>query len=278
MSLLWSALLAVLALVVLGWHLRRHAAARRALCRRQLAELLAERRPELSVVAAEPGRWQLIRGGARLAEVDARAVSRAAGGGGADRRRRLFLALADAAEHGPRPLAGELDLKSHGANTLPRLADPGLDLLADEPRPARYTAADAAGLATIYVVDGAPQPVYVTEDQLQGAGIDARDLHGVALAVLRQRFDERPVRAAVDGGETVTLAPPDGCGGSRLLLLSEALGAGETLYAAAPAADRLLVDADRERLAEALVRAGEPARPLPPAVFRVTSGGLALES
>lgn len=278
MSPLWSALLAVLALVVLVWHLRRRAAARRALCRRQLAELLAELRPELSVVAAEPGRWQLTRNGARLAEVDARALGRAAAGASADRRRRLFLALADAAERGPRPLAGELDLKSHGARILPRLADPGLDLLADEPRAARYTDADAAGLATIYVVDRAPQSVYVTEDQLQGAGIDARDLHGVALAVLRQRFDDRPVRAAVDGGGTVTIAPPDGCGGSRLLLLAEALGAGESLYAAVPAPERLLFDSDRERLAKALVRVGEPPHPLPPAVFRVTSGGLALES
>ncbi len=190
--------------------------------------------------------------------------------------------MADAARHGPRPFAGEFDLKRHGSRVLPRLADEGLELLSLEPRPVRHTAADSGGLATIYLVDGEPRPAYLAEEHLRGAGIDARDVHGVALAVLRQRFEEAPVRAALAGGEVAVIAPEDGCGASRLLLLAEVLRGGEALFAAAPTAGRLLVAGDRaaleRRLDWNLGEIDEPTEPLPPAVFRVTGAGLRRES
>ncbi len=276
MTLAWIAALIGVLLALLLWR-RRLVARRRRRCRDQLARLLAELRPHLRLVEIEPARWRLERQGRELAGVNVAALTRAAQGDEAHRRR-LFLALADAAESGPRPLAGEFDLKRHGARTLPRLADEGLALLELEPPPARFVAIEAAELPWVYLVDGEPRPSYVTEEQLAGAGIDARDLHGVALAVLRQRFDEAAVRAALDGADAVEIAPADGCGGSRLLLLPEALGGDETLFAAAPSPELLLVGAGRAALAGALAGLREPPGPLPPAVFRVTASGLSKES
>ena len=130
----------------------------------------------------------------------------------------------------------------------------------------------------MYQVDGEPAPVYVTDDQLRGAGIDARDLHGVSLAVLRQRFEEAKVRAALDGDRVVAIEPSDGCGGSRLLLVAEALEGDEELFATAPSPALLLVAADRAALERELAARPEPEPPLEPAVFRITTAGLRMES
>ena len=277
MSPLPIAALAALAVVAIAWWLFRRTAARRARCHDRFTGLLAAERSELSLAAAEAGRWRLRRNGADLATVDGRALTRAVTADpGAQRR--LFLATADAATSGPRPFAGAFELQGHGARTLPRLADEGLSLLALEPAPVRHVAADAAGLATIYLIDGEPRPAYVTEDHLDAAGIDARDLHNVALAVLRQRFDEAEPRRALAGEGVVSMAPEDGCGGSRILLLAEALRRDETLFAAAPAPGLLLVAAERRALDAALIAAGEPAHALPAAVYRVDRGGLRKES
>ena len=274
MSATWILLLAA-AVAAAGWLLRRRSAERRAECRRRFAALLDERRPGLSVRAAEAG-WTLRRQGEVLGIVDGRSLTRAAADEG--RSERLFLAVADAADHGPRPLTGEFDLKRHGARSLPRLADQGLPLLALGAAAARYVAPASAGLATIYLVDGEPRPAYVTDDHLAGAGIDARGLHGVALAVLRQRFEESEVRAALTAGRVVEIAPPDGCGGSRLLLLPEALADDETLFACAPSPALLLIAAERAALDDELAGRPLPRQPLPPAVFRATAGGLRMES
>ncbi len=276
MTLSWIAALLAVAICLVVWR-RRLAASRRRLCHDRLAELLAEERPSLRLVEAEASGWRLERDGRRLAALNVGALTRAATGD-EGRRRRLFLALADAAESGPRPLAGAFELKDHGSRTLPRLADEGLAVLELEPPPARFTATEAGELPFIYVVDGEPRPAYVTVEQLAAAGIDARDLHGVSQAVLRQRFDEAVVRGALDGGAAVELAPEDGCGGSRLLLLAEALAGDETLFAAAPSPALLLVAADRSALERTLAGRSEPPGPLPPAVFRVTASGLSKES
>ncbi|MFQ5351128.1 MAG: hypothetical protein ACE5EG_11855, partial [Thermoanaerobaculia bacterium] len=80
------------------------------------------------------------------------------------------------------------------------------------------------------------------------------------------------------GGDTLVIEPEDGCGGSRLLLLPEALRRGEALYASAPAPHLLVVAADRAALDGALAARSDPIQRLPPTVFRVTSGGLRMES
>ena len=276
MSPTWIALAAVALAVALGAALRRRAATRRAACRREMARLLADRRPGLTVRPGEGRAWRLARNGDRLATLDGGALTRAAAGDAA-RRRRIFLAVADAAVAGPRPFAGRFDLKEQGARVLPRLADEGLELLHLDPPPVRFTAAGSAGLPTIYLLADEPRPAYLGDEHLAAAGIDARDVHGVALAVLRQRFDEDEARRALDGGGPVRIEPADGCGGSRLLLLSEILGDGETLFAAAPGPALLLVAAERAALEEALGRIDEPVPPLPPAVLRVTAGQLTRE-
>ena len=273
----WIILLAIAAVAAVGWLRNRRTAARRRRCRDRLTTVLGQLRPGLSLIETEPGRWRLDQDGRELATVDGKALTGALPADD-EPAQRLLLAVADAAAQGPRPLAGDFDLKSHGCRTLPRLADEGLPLLTLEPKAVRHTAADSAGLPTIYLVDGEPQPVYLTDEHLAQTGIDARGLHGVALAVLRQRFDEAGARTALDGGKAVILRPADGCGGSRLLLLPEILRQGESVFAAAPAADRLVIAADRGTLEAALAEIDEPMQPLPPAVFRATTGGLRMES
>lgn len=276
MSTFWLPIFIAAVVVAVVWRLRLRAARRRQICRQRLASLLEHRRPELKLIESEPDRWRLCRDGLELAPVDGRRLTRALPAE-RDRRRRLLLAVADAAAGGPRPFAGEFDLKSHGARVLPRLADDGLPLLALEPA-VRFVAPDSAGLATIYIIDGEPRPVYLTDGHLDGSGIDARDVHGVALAVLRQRLEETRLRAALDSARVETLEPVDGCGGSRLLLLPELLRRDETLFAAAPSPGRLLVAADRATLVGTLAAMDEPTQPLAPAIFRVTGSGLTLES
>jgi hypothetical protein len=269
---LWIALAAAAAVVGVGWVRRRRRLAREA-CRRRLAELLARRRPEIALLAAGGRTVRLEGAGDAVAAVDLGRL------GGALRQRdaaageRLMLALADAAAVGPRPLAGVFELKEHGARTLPRLAGEGQPLLLREPPPVLFTLAEL-GLAVLYLVDGER---FVSAEHLRQAGIDERDLHGVALAVLRQRSDEAEPRRALRGGEAVRLESADGCGGSRILLLPEALEPGERLWATAPSPAVLLVAAERPALERTMAAAAELAEPLPPAIYRATAEGLRRE-
>jgi hypothetical protein len=139
------------------------------------------------------------------------------------------------------PLEGPFHLKAHGPRVLPRLCHPELfHWLPAEPRPSwRPSALSPLGTLYLLVEDGSPSRL-ITEEALREAGVDGRDLEGIALAVLRQRFEEETLRRAL-AGELVEIRPADGCGASRVLVAGDFLAAGQRLIACVPSPDRLLM-------------------------------------
>ncbi len=131
------------------------------------------------------------------------------------------------------PLAGPLSLKLHGPRLLPRPSHP--ETLAALPRRAAPAVGRSAELACplLYLVAETDPPAYVPEAAVREAGIDVPALHGVAMAVLRQRLDPTPVARALAGDEVVEVRPADGCGAARLALLPDLLAPGEHLAAVA---------------------------------------------
>jgi len=139
------------------------------------------------------------------------------------------------------PLDGTFHLKAHGPRVLPRLCHPELfHWLPAEPRPAwRPSALSPLGTLYLLVEDGLPGRL-ISEEALREAGVDGRDLDGIALAVLRQRFEEETLPRAL-AGELVELCPADGCGASRALVAGDFLEVGQHLVACVPSPDRLLL-------------------------------------
>jgi hypothetical protein len=139
-----------------------------------------------------------------------------------------------------RPLGRPLSLKIHGTRIELHLVNPlVLELGAREPSLARTPVTDL-GLVATYRLDGRPEQC-VTEGQLQELAIDARDLHGIALAVLRQTLDSRFVTRAL-AGERLTLESADGRAAAALLVLSDFLPAGSRLAATLEGPDRLTLE------------------------------------
>ena len=142
------------------------------------------------------------------------------------------------------PMQGPLSLKVHGPRVGLHLVDPlVLDLLAPDARPAHRPEAEL-GLAATYRVDGRADRC-VTEDHLSEQAIDTRDLHGIALAVLRQRFDEDLARR-LDAGESALIESDDGTAVATLLLLPDFLAPETRIEARLEGPDRLVLGASAE--------------------------------
>ncbi len=101
---------------------------------------------------------------------------------------RIVAALRSLATRPLGRLEGTLSLKIHGPRLLPVLVAPATLRLLGRHGLAT-TSFDPLGLETAYALDGDAGDC-ITEEHLREAGIDARDLDGIALAVSRQRLDE----------------------------------------------------------------------------------------
>jgi hypothetical protein len=211
-------------------------------------EAMAERLTGSPVEATTDG-WRLSLAGATSLRVPARrlleAARRAERAGEETPEERWAVHLAWLRSPIP-TLEGPLQLKTHGPRIVPRLAHPEvLHLLTAEPRPVWRPAA-LQGLGTLYVLIGSAQERLITEEALREAGVDGRDLAGIALAVLRQRFEEEVLARALTG-ELVELRPTDGCGASRVLVAGDFLAAGQRLVAGIPAPGALWLTLPRRR-------------------------------
>jgi hypothetical protein len=197
---------------------------------RKRFEAMAERLTGSPVEATTDG-WRLSLAGATSLRVPARrlleAARRAERAGEETPEERWAVHLAWLRSPIP-TLEGPLQLKTHGPRIVPRLAHPEvLHLLTAEPRPVWRPAA-LQGLGTLYVLIGSAQERLITEEALREAGVDGRDLAGIALAVLRLR-------------------PTDGCGASRVLVAGDFLAAGQRLVAGIPAPGALWLTLPRRR-------------------------------
>jgi hypothetical protein len=187
----------------------------------------ARSRPGLSITV-EPAVILAGNGGSRVALPRRRLTEAARKGHGAPA---LAAAACDLLAEQPRPLPSSFSLKIHGPRVRARLATAAaLALRPREPRPAQKWLEDLQLAVTYCVGDH-----FLTEDHLREQGIDTRDLHGIALAVQRQEFDEElPRRALASGAEKPRpeiLRSKDGSAGALLLTLADALRPGEALAA-----------------------------------------------
>lgn len=228
------------------------------------------------------GGWRVAVAGGRpfeLAErrlLDAARRAERAGEPGPDERWAVQLAWSAA----PPPLLdGPFHLKAHGPRVLPRLCHPEVaHCLPAAPRPAWRPSA-LAPLGTLYLLLAPGEPGrLVTEEALREAGVDGRDLAGIALAVLRQRFEEEIVARAL-AGEIVELRPEDGSGAARALVAGDFLREGQALLAVLPTPETLLLAPPtcRDLLLETARRHAGPAalrEPLPPRPVRIDRRGV----
>lgn len=162
------------------------------------------------------------------------------------RRAGAEIAVAAGAEvlrHPLQPLSGALSLKIHGARVRLHLVNPAvLELTPPEPRLARRQE-PALSLAATYRIDGQTDQC-VSEDHLRDQGIDTMDLHGIALAVLRQRFDDDLVRRLLEGNpEDVRVESQDGSAAALLLVLADFLPPDARVVATLESPDRLVLEA-----------------------------------
>jgi hypothetical protein len=128
---------------------------------------------------------------------------------------------------------------SHGARVLPRLVDEAfLNALPDRNdlplRPLGFT-----GLTVAYVLDSPHHVAYLTRAQSRELQLDDRALHELALENLRARTDVSVFDAARHA--LTVLQNADGHDAARLLLLPALLNEDETLVAALPAPDALIL-------------------------------------
>lgn len=139
-----------------------------------------------------------------------------------------------------RPLPGSLSLKIHGPRISLHLVSPTvLDLMAPEPRLARRPE-PALRLTATYRIDGRADQC-VSEDHLRDQGIDTTDLHGIALAVLRQGFDDDLVRRVVGGARKI-VESKDGTAAALILLLPDFLPPGAKVAASLDGPNRLVLE------------------------------------
>jgi hypothetical protein len=135
-----------------------------------------------------------------------------------------------------RPLQGPLALKIHGPRLrLCLLPAASVPLWPAEPRWA-WLPIDALPLVATYRVDGRADAC-LTEDHLRERALDARDVHGIALAVLRQHFDEALVERLAAGPQTLTEDGDASTG--AILVLADFLPPGLAVEAVLEAPSRL---------------------------------------
>jgi hypothetical protein len=170
-------------------------------------------------------------------------------------------AVAEAAllllENPLRPMPGPLALKVHGlrvrACLVPAAAAP---LLAGEPSLAVRPIAGLPLVAT-YRVDGRADAC-LTEDHLQEQAVDTHDVHGIALAVLRQGFDEAIVRRLTAESASQVVQTPDDGATAIVLVLQDFLPTDLVVEATLVRPDRL----ELRRSSAAPERDGEARGPL----------------
>lgn len=143
----------------------------------------------------------------------------------------LYRAFAGVRARGLAPFPEPLQLKVHLQRVLPLLIP--AHLVAALPR-AVVTPLPDLRLAVLYTVEGAFPGAYLTLAQVEEHGLDPAAVHGVSLAVLRQRFDGAVVQEVLATGEPRTLSTDDPTTASRLLLIPEHLPPGTSLTARIP--------------------------------------------
>ncbi|SRR6266571_413488 len=134
--------------------------------------------------------------------------------------------------------ATPLRLDSDGRRIRPRLVSP--TYLAQFPWILHEPLANT-GLEMTYVLDSKDSVRFLNAQDLQQLGLDMASLHALAISNLAPTLSRKEIRRALSGKELVTIKFMDTFDAARLLLVPEALEAGEALAAIVPDRDTLLL-------------------------------------
>lgn len=145
-----------------------------------------------------------------------------------------------------RPLAGPFSLKIHGTRVRLHLcSQTAMALRAAAPKLA-LTPLDELRLVATYRIDGRADQC-LTDDHLQQQGIDSRDLHRIALAILGQQFDADLPRRILATGEPQQLRSDDGSAAAAILVIADFLQDDNTLNARLAGPDALWLTSSTDR-------------------------------
>jgi hypothetical protein len=97
------------------------------------------------------------------------------------------------------------------------------------------------GLLTVYVLDLADGLCYLSESDRSLLGIDAAELHRLAIEHLRRDFPRQMITGVLTGGNPSAIQFQDSFNAARLLLIPEHLKENEELIALVPHRDMLLL-------------------------------------
>lgn len=275
----WIVVLVILALFILSLAGRL---AYRRLVRREFVAFLKEQNAEYQVVGVEGdtlllhseenGQCQVYLGKLYAAIATLR-------GGTPEIRREVY-------EHFARSVLVQapdsLDLETHGDQILPRLVHPAFFVNLPEGVALPRRPLQGTPLSVVYVLDHAENVMYLTVDHVAELGIEADELHELALRNLRPTFPAEAVRAAAEGQSASAIKRMDSYDGTRLLLVPEHLHEGEQIAAVVSDRDTLFLapvppDGDWGKLATlARTRPSPDAYPLLDRPLQVRSEGVEL--
>lgn len=124
------------------------------------------------------------------------------------------------------PLDGPLSLKVHGTRVRPHLTAPVVLALLPRRVGIASTRLEVLDLDVTYRIDGSPSAC-VTVEHLREQAVDTRDLHGIALAVAGQGFQDELLSDALESPGPTSV--PAGSVAEAVLVLSEFLDAGQSI-------------------------------------------------
>ena len=229
-------LLAVAVVVALAVVLYAARSAWRRSVRRELCDLLREGHPEVAIVSESQASLELKTpdGGSGTLYLGNLYAGLAAGPSDPEARREAIRSFLESALSQRAEASQPLRLDVHGDRLLPRLQPEGFLAQAGAEDTLLQVPSGISGLVTVFVLDSEQSVMYLTLSRLAELGIDTAALAERALANLRRKTPDSPVRDAVERGHVVMLKAGDSFDATRLLLVPEMLRDGEQLAAVIP--------------------------------------------
>lgn len=158
-------------------------------------------------------------------------------------RRKIFTHFIDALLEHQDLTQRSLNLNIDGDRIMPRLTLPnfvsGVSRKMKEDLP--HTPMSALGLTVVYVLDAPESVMYLTSKHLGELGLSIGAVHERALANLEKKFTSDVVRQSMKSSAINVVKTMDSYDAARLLLVPKYLKDGETLAAAIPDRDTLVL-------------------------------------
>ncbi len=238
-------LLPLLSLIILVLLFRMAAKRERRFLRAEIIAYLKERYPDCTITAEYDDRLEMQRGGGK----ETMFLDKVYAGVAAlkpntpEARRNVFRRFVDAVREHHETAGRALSLRIEGDFILPRLVTRGfVESMARQIKETPpHRPLSATGLDVVYVLDGEQSVMYLTGKHVSELGLDLEALHARALQNLGKKFPEETLRKILDSKAINVVKSLDSYDAARLLLVPQYLKEGETIAAAVPDRDTLLL-------------------------------------